>query len=546
MAKEDEFEESITGSRHRGSAAGGRIVGLGIVGVITAVVLAWTVYSSFRIEVPTGRIAVLIKKTGKDIRNKDEIAPDESYKGVQRALLTEGRYFYNPYIWEWKVIDQTEIDNGQLGVLISMTGDDLPYGEFLAKIDPATNLPTKGIMPDVLRPGRHPIHPGLFAVEMHAPVTVPAGYKGVVTNLAGRFPVDPNRLLVDAGERGVQPEALDPGTYYLNPYVQRVSQVDCRSQRFNLAENKDMGFPSKDGFWVTLDGIIEFRVNPEKVADVYVTYNEDGNGEEIDEEIINKVILPNARSFCRLQGSNEVGREFISGGTRKLFQDNFQIAMKEACEPLGVEIIQALITRINPPQQIAKPVREREIAKQQEKQFREQIEQQKAEQNLRIEAELVKQRQALVKADQEVVTMTTQALREQEVALTKAREQKAVAEFQLRAAEDKTSAILALGKAEADVVKFQNEAAAAGWRRSVEAFSGNGRAFAEFVMFEKLASAYKKIMINTADSPLMKIFEPTSTDGDSQLAIPATTSPGPAASPGLPSAATAANPTDGQ
>lgn len=476
--------------------------------VLMVILLAWTVYTSFQIEVPTGQMAILVKKTGKDIVNNDEVAPDESYKGIQRDVLTEGRYFRNPYFWEWKIVDQVEIKNGELGVLISLSGDDLPYGEFLARLDPSTNQPvTKGIVTDVLRPGRYPVHPDLYSVEQAPPVTIPAGYKGVVTNLAGQPPANPNRLLVEAGQRGVQPEALDPGTYYINPYMQKISLVDCRSQRFNLAENKDMGFPSKDGFWVTLDGIVEFRVNPDRVAEVYVIYNEDANGPSIDEELINKVILPNARSFCRLEGSNELGREFISGGTRTLFQEKFQEALQKACEPLGIEIIQALITRINPPQQIAKPVREREIAKQQEKQYREQIEQQTAEQRLAVEGELIKQRQALVQAEQKVVGLTTAAKREQEVSVTEAKQRRRVAELQLQAAEDKTAAILSRGKAAADVVTFNNEAEAAGWRQSVQAFSQDGAAFADFVLFQKLSSAYRNIMINTADSPLMKIFD---------------------------------------
>lgn len=41
----------------------------------------------------------------------------------------------------------------------------------------------------------------------------------------------------------------------------------------------------------------------------------------------------------------------------------------------------------------------------------------------------------------------------------------------------------------------------------MEAFSGNGMQYAQFVMFEKMASAYRQIMVNTADSPIMRVFE---------------------------------------
>lgn len=472
---------------------------------VLLIAAAWFVYAQFRIDVPTGEMAILTAKSGKDIANANEVAPGPEYRGVQREFLLEGRYFKNPYYWEWEVIKQEVVDSGKIGVLISLTGDDLGYGEFLAKVDEAGNPTTKGIMPDALRPGRYAIHPGLFALEMHDPVTVPAGYRGVLTNLAGPLVDDPNVLLVPAGSRGVQDDALDEGTYYINPYVTQISLVDCRSQRFNLAQKKDMGFPSKDGFWVSLDGIIEFRVKPEKAAEVYVTYNEEENGDAIDEEIIRKVILPNARSFCRLEGSNKLGKDFME--TRGDFEQKFEDKMQEACDKLGIEIIQALITRLEPPQKIAEPVRARQIAVETEKQYKQEMLQQESEQKLAVEQELIKQKQALVQAEQRIVKVTTEAQQEQDVAVTKANQEKAVADVKLLAAKDEAAAVTSRGRAEAEVVRLQNEADAAGWKASVEAFSGEGGQFSRYVLYQKMAPAYRKLMINTADSPIMSIFE---------------------------------------
>ena len=488
-----------------------RNTGTGLLAVMLlsglAVALTWMIYSSFRIDVGSGEIAILTHKTGKDLVNGHEIAPDETFKGVQKNVLTEGRYFYNPYSWSWEVVRQIEIVSGELGVMTSMTGEDLGYGEYLAQVDADGNATTKGIMPGILNPGRYPINPYLYTVEKHPPVAIPAGFKGVITNLAAPLADQPNRLLVDAGERGVQSATLEPGTHYRSPYVYRVDLVDCRSQRFNLGEEGDMGFPSKDGFWVSLDGVIEFRVDPEKAAEVYVLFNQADNGQEIDEEIVKTVIMPNARSFCRLQGSNSSGREFIQGQTRKEFQEAFEISMREACQPLGIEIIQALITRIRPPEQIALPVRTREIAKQQELQYKQQTLQQESEQKLAVGKALVDQKQALVGADQKVVQITTQAMQEQEVALTKANENLAVAQLKLDASIDEAAAITARGQAAADVVRFNNAAEAAGWKKAVAAFDGDGKGYAQYVMFEKLASSYRRLMINTADSPIMSIFE---------------------------------------
>ncbi|WP_339742890.1 SPFH domain-containing protein [uncultured Rubinisphaera sp.] len=488
---------------------------------IGAILFGYLALNFFRIDIPTAHMAILIKKTGENLTNDQEVAPTAEYKGVQREYLLEGTHWRNPYNWDWKIIPQEEIPDNKMGVLISLTGDNLGYGEFMAKTDPKVNnqegelkveqlqdgVLTKGIVPGYLNQGRYSINPYLFKLELHDPIVVPAGFRGVVTNLSGPIPEEANTLLVPPGFRGVQKETLGTERYLFNPYEKRVNLVDCRSQRFNLAEKKDMGFPSKDGFWVSLDGIVEFRILPDHAAEVYVTYNEQDNGEKIDEEIIRKVIMPIARSFCRVEGSKNSGRDFISGETRIEFQKKFEEAMRTECQPLGIEIVVALITNINPPQQIAEPVRKRELAKQEEKQYQQQILQQTSEQNLAIEKELVKRKRELIQAEQEVVKLTTQAMREQEVAVTKANENLEVAKLKLEAAADEAEAIIARGTAEADVVGFNNEADAAGWKRAVEAFSGDGDAYARYVLNQKIAPSYQKIMANTQDSPIMKIFE---------------------------------------
>lgn len=493
----------------RGSGGGkqGFAGGLWLLGVVLLAFLGMSCYQMTLIDVGSGQIAVLTRKIGLDVTNSDEIAPTPQHKGVQRDVLTEGRYFRNPYVWSWQVVPQQEIASGEMGVKVSLTGDDPGYGEFLAKVDESGEAVTKGIVPGVLNPGRYPINPYVYQVERHKPTTIPAGYKGVVTNLAAPLARKPNSLLVGVTERGVQEQTLESGTHYLNPYVTRVDLVDCRSQRFNLGEEDDMGFPSKDGFWVSLDGVIEFRVNPEKASEVYVLFNRSENGPLIDEEIVQTVIMPNARSFCRLQGSNSSGREFIQGETRSAFQRAFEQEMRTACEPLGIEIIQALITTIRPPEKIAEPVRRREIAKQEELQYKQQVLQQESEQKLAVEKAMVEQKQALVTAGRDVVKSTTKAKEEQKVAVTLANQQLAVAQLKLDASQDEAKAIGARGLAAADVVRFDNEAEAAGWQKAVQSFDGDGQAYARYVLYQKLSTAWRRMMVNTADSPMMKILD---------------------------------------
>ena len=517
-------------------------------GFVAVCVFGVAAYLYCRVEVPSKSIAVLTKKTGANLANVQEICPESefgNFKGIQEKVLTEGRYFYNPWSWDWDIVPQVEVPENRLGVRIRLYGDDLGYGNLIAYDDHQ-----KGIAADVLRPGRYPINAVTYEagqqpnpyrdnyielIELHEPVVVPAGFKGVVTLLSAPPADDPNQLIVESGRRGVQKETLNPGVYYINPYVKRVSLVDCRSQRFNLSTGGEMGFPSRDGFWVKLDGRIEFRVDPDRAAEVFVTYNDgfndQGHDARVEEEIIQKIILPNARSFCRLRGSDNSGRDFILGEKRLQFQEDFQKTLEATCQRQGIEIVQALITRISPPQQIALPVRERQIAVQKAEQYVKQIEQQASEQQLRVEQELVQRKQILVEVEREVVKLTTEAMRKQEVAVIESNQRKKVAEVELLAANDQSLAIAARGKAAAEVIEFENEAEAAGWQKSVEAYDGNGDEFARWVMLKKLAPSYREMMINTADSPLMEIFQeytsaPDSESAATQLAVNTKTSAG--------------------
>ena len=282
-----------------------------------AAVMVVILYQMCKFEVGTGQQAVLIRKAGLDLGRDMELAPPPKegkyyYKGVQTdgpydGVLTEGRYFYNPFFWDWEITPQFLVPEGKIGIRIALSGEALPTGQVLA--EPGQ----KGILREVLKPGRYPYNPYAMTIELHDTVTVPAGSRGVVTLLAGREPKDPNVFLVEPGERGVQAKTLDPGMYYLNPYEFRVSLVDCRSKRFNLNQEDEMDFLSSDGFPITLDGAIEFRVLREKVAEVFVKYNEDANGDAIDDEIIAKIITPESRSLCRIGGSKLTGGQFISG-----------------------------------------------------------------------------------------------------------------------------------------------------------------------------------------------------------------------------------------
>ena len=388
----------------------------------------------------------------------------------------------------------------------------------------------------MLKPGRYPYNPYAEAIELHDPVTIPAGYRGVVTLLARlRRPKNPNRFLVDEGERGVQKKTLDPATYYLNPYETRVSLVDCRSKRFNLGQATEMDFLSADGFPITLDGAVEFRVLPEQVADVFVKYNEDENGDRIDEEIIAKIITPESRSLCRIGGSKLSGGQFISGDDRGRFLNELVKKLTENCKKQGIEILAVAITTIQPPDEIAdpRPGDSAEVAKQELAAVHagDGLQQVSGRRSSKVQEVLADQKKKLVEAEQAVVEKTTKAELggSKQVAVTLASQKLTVAQTHLEAAKDKASAITAQGggrRRRRDPVQQQGRGRShtcTGLAARVAAFDGDGSALARNTLVSKLAPAFRTILSNS-EGPIMDLFSQFSRSGEPRRSKPPTES----------------------
>jgi hypothetical protein len=179
--------------------------------------------------------------------------------------------------------------------------------------------------------------------------------------------------------------------------------------------------------------------------------------------------------------------------------------LTDNCKQQGVEILAVAITSIQPPQEIATPVRAREVAKQELAQYKQEKIQQLSEAQLKVQEVLADQKKLLVEAEQEVVQKTTKTDQEQQVAVTLANQKLKVAETHLEAAKDKASAITAKARAEADVIRFNNSAEVAGLAARVAAFGGDGSALAQNILVSKLAPGFRSILSNS-EGPLMDLF----------------------------------------
>ncbi|MFZ2960667.1 MAG: SPFH domain-containing protein [Candidatus Ozemobacteraceae bacterium] len=452
----------------------------------------WWVFC--RIEIEPDRVGLLIAKTGENLPSGEIIATESSQKGIQRDVLAEGRYFYNPIFWDWEIVNMLEIPANRLGVLVRLYGQDIPdeairAGQILASEG------QKGITANVLQPGKYRINPYAEKVEIHKAMEIPAGHVGVVTNLTGSRAVRPNAFLVNEGEKGVSRNILTPGTYYLHPYMQQVNLMDCSSQRFELVGDDALKFPSSDAFEMTVLMTLEWAIDQSRAPEIFVRIGQmDDNPEK--NEVLQKVIIPTIRGYGRIEGSKYSAIEYIAGNSRQIFQNTLFEKMKASCGPKGITIKSVLINDIEPPLEIAKPIREREIAKEELNRNKNQLKQAQAEQNLARSEELVKQETEKVKAKTTNMVRVIEAKNKQSVTLIDQDRRLLMEKTFLEASQKEAQATVSRGKAEADVILLNNSAEAEAFRKSVEAFkSPELYAYHEFLT--RVAPAVTTIFANT-------------------------------------------------
>jgi regulator of protease activity HflC (stomatin/prohibitin superfamily) len=217
------------------------------------------------------------------------------------------------------------------------------------------------------------------------------------------------------------------------------------------------------------------------------------------------VILPYARSYCRLVGSQYAARDFITGDTKLKFQQEFERLLREKCREQGIEIRQALVRDIEPPQAIKDPINDREIAKEQIKQYEQQILVAHSQADFVTQEQMAEQNKAIGEANRQVVTIVKKAEQARDVAVTKANQELAVAKLRLEAAQKEADALIQRGQADAAVVLLNKEAEALPLAQQVQAF-GDGSAYAQYFFYQKMAGSVKSVLTNT-DGPFGEMFK---------------------------------------
>ncbi len=479
-----------------------------------------------RFYVSPNEMAVVISKVGKSLP-PGQILAGQDQQGVRADVLGEGRHFLNPFFYAHDIVQVLVIPAGKVGVVTSKVGEDLPPGEFLAQPG------QKGIWRNVLGPGKYRLNPVGYHVDVVDAISIPIGYDGVITSLAGKQA--PEGQFATRGEKGVRRDVLQPGLYYLNPMefkidileigVNQVSllgkagsavitktQIATQNETMNtlqanqLREQKakrgdylqqsqylapapmqevdKMAPGSKSSYSATeatfvLNQFVEFpsRDGFEISLDMTVEF------ELLPENIawifrsygdlpaaVDKIIMPQILSVSRLKGSAYGARDFIVGEGREMFQKDLTENLAKALAAKKIIISSALIRHVNVPMQILDPIQQASVAQEQDLTNKEKQNTAKIQAELNTQISLIEQRREQVAQETEKLKAEIKADQEKQVAEINGGTMKIVAEIEKQTAGVRAERVTKLGTAEADVIRMVEGEKANGFKMRIQSF----------------------------------------------------------------------------
>ena len=221
------------------------------------------------VVVPEGHIGLVNSKDGKIIQTGRILARRvecENYqdakgfldnggqKGRQSAFIPNGVYKINTHLFEVSIVKQANIQDNMVGIVTTLDGDPLPEGAIAGKIiDNSThknfqnfdmfleNGGNRGLQQQIIQAGSYNLNPWAVQVEEMPMTEVPIGNVGVVMSFYGEEGVDvtgsnfKHGNLVSKGQKGVLAEPLNPGKYPINRYTTKVEVVPTTNLVLNWA-----------------------------------------------------------------------------------------------------------------------------------------------------------------------------------------------------------------------------------------------------------------------------------------------------------------------
>lgn len=473
--------------------------------VLIAIVVAVAVagYGIFewevnRYDVPVGR-SLLLRYKGPLIFGSGKPAQagrwaEDDEVGVRRELRGPGRHFVCPIWYERTLVDDVEIAPGEVGIVTCKIGDPLPPGQYLVDGEIGTTK-HQGVLRKCLAPGRYRVNPYGYEVKVVKTeaagdagpgskasgwVDIPAGYVGVVTNLADN-PVSNEKV-------GVQDQVLPAGIYLVNGRQQQIDVVEIgyRETTVEIVQQRDqtggvvrddsgepliasatggIGFPSADGFPILMDFTTVWGLFPEQAANAVRVF---GNVDQIEQ----KVILPQIESICRNNGSEYPAVDLLVGEQREVFQNDVLAEFQTVLQGKKIHLLYGLVRHLYIPTEVRKPIQTSFVADELKLTRQQEQETARAEADLREAEKMVDLESARVAAETTKLVAEKQAEGQKVAAETAAETRKLVAAIARQTADLESEAKLALGQAENEGKKLVAEAESGKFKLAVEAFGG--------------------------------------------------------------------------
>jgi len=202
-------------------------------------------------EIPTGRI--LARKVDCDnFQDAQKFLDNGGQRGRQTAFMTAGSYRINTFLFEVSIVDQLIIHENMVGVVTTLDGDPITQGQIAGKqIEGHNNFQdidtfmknggNRGLQPQVVLAGSYYINPWAVQIEEIPMTDVAIGHVGVVISYIGEDGKDvtgdsfKHGNIVSKGFRGVWMEPLGPGKYPVNTYTMKMELVPTTNLVLNWA-----------------------------------------------------------------------------------------------------------------------------------------------------------------------------------------------------------------------------------------------------------------------------------------------------------------------
>lgn len=203
-------------------------------------------------EIPTGRI--LARKVSSDnFQDAVSFLDNGGQKGRQTAFITTGSYRINTFLFEIVMADQIKIFENMIGIVTALDGEPIPIGQIAGtNVEGHNNFQdfdkfleqggNRGLQPQVMLAGSYYINSWAIQIEQNPMTDVQIGYVGVVISYIGEDGLDvtgehfKHGNIVTKGQRGVWMEPLGPGKYALNKYTTKLESVPTTNLVLNWAD----------------------------------------------------------------------------------------------------------------------------------------------------------------------------------------------------------------------------------------------------------------------------------------------------------------------